>query len=366
MFVAAGLFSGCAGNLDQVFKEGAVRNTNPKVTRAVYKEEQHTFKYDSLGGSALKITYLGSGGFIFERDSFSLMVDPYFSHQNIFKLAFSKLLFLKTLKTDWQTADKALANFKGKTNSIWVSHAHYDHLMDVPYVYSKYANKQAKIYTSQSGANNLKHVTEVNNVVVLDSNNISFGAHVGQPFYLENKRIKISPILAEHAPHLGSCKFYKGTAKPNKKYNSPLKRTRAEFWKEGLTFSYVFDFLDENEAVEFRIFLQSSATNAPIGFMPNGLKEDHPVNLAIIASANFDNANNFPCRLIHENLNPQRLMICHWEDFFRPYSKEIKKSVRATNLKKYLQVLNHTYPWLDSNGVEQFILPKPGAVLHIE
>lgn len=366
MFICLSIFfTSCAGSLDKLFKHGFVSGTTPKVLRDVYKQESHTFNYDSISGSKVQLTYLGSGGFIFERDTSSLMVDPYFSHQNFLNLGLSKLFFIKTLKTDTSVANRALVNYEGKANSIWISHAHYDHLMDVPYVYSKYAKQNAKVYCSQSGANNLKYLKGINkNVVMLDSSNVSYGKHIGISHYLQDSSIRVTPILGEHAPHLGDCKFYKGTASTNDKYNTPLSKSRAEMWREGLTFSFVIDFLDQQKEVDFRIFLQSSASTPKVGWIPERLKGPE-VDLAILGAASFHNVDNYPCRLINENLTPKYLVVCHWEDFFRPYEKTKKKTVRGTDMKKYIQQLNSVYPW-KIEGVEKFILPKPGAVITLE
>ena len=84
----------------------------------------------------------------------------------------------------------------------------------------------------------------------------------------------------------------------------------------------------------------------------------------MFGAASFSYVNDYPEPLL-EYLKPERLIICHWEDFFVKYNRKKKKKVRFTNIKKYLYNVNKVYPW-KIDGVEKFILPKPGTIIKVE
>jgi len=360
---------GCGRSVNSLFKGNVVKHTN--IGKTVYKNDTlaYTFKYDSLKGNELQITYLGCGGFNIERDNKSILIDPYFSNQPVlFKLLFSKIGF-RTIKSDTKTIDNELSKFyqDHKASSIWVSHSHYDHILDVPYVFEQYtARGDSSIFCSLSGVNLLSSVNTIstNNLVSLDSN-ITTYEKLGKQYYTADKTIRVTPILSAHAPHLfWNIKFFKGEGKTHHKYTSSLSKSRSDWWKEGMPFSYLFDYLDESGNIEFRIFIQTSATTPFKGFMPKALLEQHPVNLAMLGAASFDYVDNYPDTLLNY-INPERLIICHWEDFFVNYNRKNKKKVRFTNIKKYLYRVNEIYPW-KVDGIEKFILPKPGTMIKVE
>lgn len=362
------LLVSCGRSVNTLFKDGYVKRTN--IAETVYKKsESYVFKYDSLRGEELQITYLGCGGFNVERGGKSILIDPYFSNQPLLlRLFFSKLGF-RTIKSDTATINNELNQFyqQHKASSIWVSHSHYDHLLDVAYVYEQYTNQgDSTIFCSKSGTNLLSSVNSinVNNTVALNEN-LTTSEKMGKQYYTADRTIRVTPIESAHAPHLfWNIKFYEGQGKLHEKYKTSTSKSRSDWWKEGVPFSFLFDFLDDNGNIEFRIFVQTSAAPASKGFIPKSLLEQHPVNLAMFGAASFSYVNDYPEPLL-EYLKPERLIICHWEDFFVKYNREKKKKVRFTNIKEYVRRVNLVYPW-KVNGVEKFILPNPGTIIKVE
>ncbi|MBL4593375.1 MAG: MBL fold metallo-hydrolase [Flavobacteriales bacterium] len=363
------ILTSCGRSVNSLFKGEVVKNTN--VGKSFYKNssDPYTFKYDSLKGSELQITYLGCGGFNIKRGGKSILIDPYFSNQPLlFKLFFSKLGF-RTIQSDTATINKELSKFhqNHKASSIWVSHSHYDHLLDVPYVYEQYTNQgDSTIFCSQSGVNLLSSVNTINanNTIALNKNLTTY-EKMGKQYYTADGTIRVTPIASAHAPHLfWNIKFYEGKGKVHDKYKTSLSKSRSDWWKEGIPLSFLFDFLDDEGNIEFRIFLQTSAAPATKGFIPKSLLNQHRVNLAIFGAASFGYVEGYPEPLL-KYLNPERLIICHWEDFFVKYNRKKKKTVRFTNIKKYIYNVNEVYPW-KVDGVEKFILPNPGTIIKIE
>ncbi len=336
------------------------------VDKSVYKTTSHTFTYDTVSGSDFEITYLGCGGFNIRRDSSSILIDPFFSNPGFLKVGVSSR-WNRTLKTNTRAVENGLRHVHridsaNDINSIWVSHSHYDHLMDIPYVYNHYPSPGAKVYCSKSGQRLIAPVVDDANVQEIETH-VSRHDTLGTPYYLENNRIRVTPIMAEHAPHYLKFRMYNGESNVQPKYDSDTARSYANMWKLGMTFSFVFDYLDEDGHVEFRIFLQSSASTPKQGWIPQKLRKERDVDLAILGAASYAYVDDYPQPLI-DAISPTYLIVCHWEDFFKPYSKQRKKTVRATRVSKFIGEVHEVYPW-KVDGIEKFILPKPGAKIYL-
>ena len=81
----------------------------------------------------IEITYLGASGFLIERDGddFAVLTAPFFSNPKITSI-------LGPIYPNKKEIDRGLENTSlDNVKVILVGHAHYDHLMDVPYVVKK-------------------------------------------------------------------------------------------------------------------------------------------------------------------------------------------------------------------------------------
>ena len=76
-------------------------------------------------------------------------------------------------------------------------------------------------------------------------------------------------------------------------------------WLDGETVAFLIDFLDGQGAVEHRIYYQDAVVAAPWGFAPDDLIAEHPVDLAILVPATFDQVDWHPEAFV-ENLRPRR------------------------------------------------------------
>jgi L-ascorbate metabolism protein UlaG (beta-lactamase superfamily) len=103
----------------------------------------HQLKYQPVAGPAqnpikipcckkdITITYLGASGFLIERRDFAVLTAPFFSNPHLLNLYTP--IYPNTKRIDNGLGDTSLANVK----AILIGHAHYDHLMDVPYIVKK-------------------------------------------------------------------------------------------------------------------------------------------------------------------------------------------------------------------------------------
>ncbi len=339
-----------------MFKDGQVKQTRfPAVDTAVYKTKDYAI--GAPLNKQIKMRYLGCGGFYIANSSDAVLIDPFFSNTGFLKVGLSKM------KTSPSNVDYGLEglmeDIKNKARGIFVTHSHYDHLLDVPYVYNHFTNKaHTKIYVSPSGAARMAHVVDASHIVNIQSNPVSNSREMGKQYPLgADSSIWVTPILSEHAPHYKKISLYNGDSQSDTNYNSDTTLTWASQWRLGDTYAYLIDFKGENHTIEYRIFVMSSAAPPKYSWLPEDLLSEHPVNLAILGAASFEYVANYPEGIV-DHLNPEKIIICHWEDFFRDYQSKTKRIVRFTNVKKFINRLNKVYPYT-LNGVQQFSMPNP-------
>lgn len=337
----------CSTPVKKVFQAKKVSASG--ITTDIIKD---SLKIDShIKDQKLTINYLGCGGFYFNNNHESLFIDPFFSNHGFLHVPFKKI------STKPENVDHGLQSIDHikQTQAIFITHSHYDHLLDSPFLLDKILNKEVKIY----GSTSCKHIirtaidTAKFHTIPQEEKWINVGDH-----------FKILPILSDHAPHFRfpfPISLYHGEAESIKNYNSPLDKTKTKKWRGGKTYSYIIDLVNDNKTT-YRVFLQSSASDAPIGLPSPHILKDKPIDLAILGGALYNNTKDktYPQKQI-EYLTPKHLLICHWEDFFRPYQEENKRFVRLTNFKKLLLAVDS-----QCKGSIPYYLPNPGCSIVID
>src|SRR5690606_14105128 len=126
-------------------------------------------------------------------------------------------------------------------------------------------------------------------------------------------------------------------------------------WQAGTNLNYVIDFLDDNQQVRFRIFYQSSASPAPLGFPPGWLLEENiPFDLALLCTANYDHVTGYPDEVL-KALQPRQIMLIHWERFWDDYSTQTAKPLPGLDFaaleSRIRNAVGATVPvWLPMRG----------------
>jgi hypothetical protein len=312
---------------------------------------------------SITLKYLGSGGYYFSNGHAAFIIDPFFSPYKVFSLA------LRKIATQSENVEQGLADIKeeiyNQVESIFITHSHYDHLLDAPYVFNHYLDTiNCKIYGSSSMKTIVSSVVDPTHLVNIESMAGSVESK-GEWIYLNSGSIRVMPIETHHAPHyrkLASIYLYRGEAEPIKQYKSDSSGTYVTKWKVGSTFAYLIDFMKEGKP-DFRIYLLSSASSPPDGFIHEETLKEHPINLAILGAASFANVENYPQGII-KHIQPEKLIIAHWEDLFKPYLHNPPRLIRATNFKKLIPDINEVYPWR-SNNEQQFFMPVPGVFVNV-
>ncbi len=258
------------------------------------------------GPGALRMVYLGSGGWIMEYGDDQILSGPFFSNPNLFRTG------LAPIRSDTLEVDRHMERYDvAEAKAIVVGHAHYDHLMDVPRVAKVHAPR-ARIVGSRTVRNTLGDWSGVVNRVDQVNDSAGDQRSVGRWLYFGDG-VRVMPLWTKHAPHFDGYTLYEGSR------DAPMTSEPrwATEWLEGQSFSYLIDFMASPDSVAFRVYYQDAVSQAPAGFAPDELIDERPVDVAILVPATFDQVDWHPEAFV-ENLQPRWVLLGHWENFFKP------------------------------------------------
>ncbi len=311
----------------------------------------------SLEPGQFVFRFTGAGGFYLGDASTAILVDPFFSNPGIWPI-----VSLQALQPDATVIDRQLPALD-KVRALLVGHAHYDHALDVPYVFSKLP-PEARILGSET-LNNLiapvvpaMHRVNVEPAMARDLQ--------GGSWIFITPRLRVMPIASEHSPHVGNWLVAGG------KMHEALQKLPADAldWKAGTTLSYLVDFLDEGGRVNYRVFAQTSASNPPKGIPPpDVLADGYPVNVAVLCAANFTNVNDYPQTLLAA-LKPAQVIMVHWEKFWDPWQSNNATTLPGLDLDAFYRLVREAAPAADirlpQRGAQFLLKPAqpPGGTAH--
>lgn len=285
---------------------------------------------DAVLGDPVRLTYLGSGGWIFEYQGEQLLAAPLFSNPGFLETGLSRI------SSDTAAVDEQMAPFDvGSARAILVGHAHYDHLMDVPRVAERHAPR-ARILGSGTVRNMLGMWSGVMGRVDLVTDSAGDARTPGR-WMRYGPRIRVMPLRSLHGPHFDGLTLYVGTTDEPR----AVPPHTATEWVDGETFAFLVDFLDDDGEVAFRIYYQDAVAPAPLGFAPPSVLEEHVVDVAILVPATFEEVRWHPEAIV-ENLQPRSILLGHWEDFFQPYDRPVEP-VPLTDLAEFERRLARVY-----------------------
>jgi hypothetical protein len=303
---------------------------------------------DGEGRPPLQIKYLGSGGFLLQRRKDVILTAPFFSNPSLFRVLF------------WSIhADPGQINAflppVAEVKAILVGHAHYDHLLDIPYIAQERA-PSAIIYGNQTAIHILTAVLPSERLVALDGNGTT-PSLLGQWQPIPGTHVRIMAVKSAHAPHvcvLGGCisVFQGDVAQPLDR----LPRT-AWGWKEGQTLAYLIDFLEDDGTVAFRVHYQDAASGAPSGFPPLPADEQKVVDVAILCVPGAPYVKEYPQGIVGY-LKPRYVLLAHWEDFFRPRTGDpgdVHVLPVGTDPKDFMAQVKNAWPLAEP------LMPLPGS-----
>jgi beta-lactamase family protein len=269
---------------------------------------------DSCGDS-VEMTYLGSGGFLIRHGDDAILTSVSFTQHGMLRtfLPFFPIT-TDTALVRWMMGRERLDG----VSAILVGHAHYDHLLDVPFIAETLARK-AGIYGSPTMGNTLWGDTTLRSRLhAITGDSVGTATRAGVWIQPTGSHIRFMALRSSHAPTLHwffgrlPYTYSSGTyAEPR----DGLPRT-PRGWRMGEPYAYLVDVLDAANRPAFRIFYQDAAAEPEYSTLPPlALEDQRSVDVAIICAGNFGNARDYPTALLG-HLNPKYVVVGHWENFF--------------------------------------------------
>ena len=335
------------------------------------EKDSYELKISEEPTKEITLDYIGCSGFLIRRGNHAVLTDPYFSnHGPLLKVPFKNVQTnLSEVENFFKERFEKGKDLKGIIKFLTVTHSHYDHLGDVPYIFRNYLSQETEILGSHSTVNVMDHLLSPKEIrerkITCAEGFASTNTKVGRSYTDETSSIRITPIRSAHAPHFYGIHLFQGNVEREKNFNN----CKSSQWKEGTNLSYLIDFLDENQKSEFRIYIAGSASPKLKGCPPKKLLEEKKIDLAILCMASYKFTRKYPkakfeCLL--EKDQPTEVIFSHWENFFQPLEKlrETPMVVPFTNAKRFIKKTNK-YP-VFRDAVSHWTIPQPGVQITVK
>jgi len=228
-----------------------------------------------------------------------------------------------------------------------IGHAHYDHLMDLPYLATHYLPKESKIIGCQSALNLIVSTNIPQEFVVANKIKGNYNEK-GTWILSDDLSVRVMVFEGHHPPQIARIiKFGIGKVKRP----LPVIPTKASKWKEGETYTFLIDFLDDKQqAIEKRVFIQTSSGRFPRGMVPKEILKEKEIDVAIIPA---DLNRTFEAI---DYLKANHYVVVHWENFFK------SKLLKAEPFSK--RSMNKIKTKIEELGLEEKVsIPEPGEFL---
>ena len=256
-----------------------------------------------------EIRYYGTACFTIQRGESVLLTDPFIGNPSAAKVMFGRV------KTDEEYVEKYInpATFR-KAGLVVSGHAHYDHLVDYPYL-TKYIPETTPLVANQTA----KHILSYYNLpqpIVVMNDSLGTNEKPGVWVYSADSTMRTMAFKSMHPPHIAGLNLM------NKRYSEDLvaEPLLASDWQEGKTMAFMVDWL-EQDSITYRIYFSSSLAMQPFGLFPKSLLDEHPIDDLFISAILVRNYEDAPKPLI-DLARPKRIILMHWENLFKSKEKE--------------------------------------------
>ncbi|HEY0553395.1 MAG TPA: hypothetical protein VGG20_03960 [Thermoanaerobaculia bacterium] len=263
-------------------------------------------------GGEVEVRYLGAAGLYLRWGGDSILLGPYFSNPNLFRV------LLGRWGMDRAAIERGLAGVPvSEVEAIFAGHSHYDHIGDLPAVLGM--AEHARVFANASGLHALAPYA-ANRGTALEEGAGRWvwitGAHG------ERKPIRFFAVPSEHAPQVDHHLWAAGP--PLKQdWRQPWEGRRFHELKAGQTFALVIDLMSSDlKDVRYRIYYQDAANRQGIGVPPD-FADGHGYDLAVLCIASYDKAPGQPAAILRA-LHPRHVLVTHYDDFFRPQDRTVR------------------------------------------
>jgi hypothetical protein len=294
---------------------------------------------------------LGVGGFVVRYNSTAVLTPPLFTRGGLMRVAFG--YELRSSPRDIDRALDSLGEKLGDVGLVLVGHSHYDHLMDLPHIANWYLPRNARIV----GSATMKHLLRpagpaYDSAVVIGERDVGSRHAPGTWIYSRDGRARAMALRSSHPNNVPGIMIAPGKLRRDQ---DTLPST-AWGWKLGDVFAFVVDFIDPADSTPlFRFVYHDAPPDSSLNGLPPFTGRDaHKVNLFIICGGNFDGEDDYP-RAALAAVNPARVVVGHWENFFRRWGDSVA-------VIPYLKTekLRHS---LDAFDATRWVTPLPGATM---
>lgn len=304
----------------------------------------HSVKLADTPTDSITLHYFNAGGFYIEHGNEAILIDPFASNPKAIGRVIKNTAAVDLLM---QHATGVAKGRPTKVKAVLGSHAHYDHLMDVPYIMDNWVDSTTW-FAGNNSANKMVRLLTTQNIgamVNLDAGNGSMFA--GNDF-------RITPILLSHPPHIGNHKLWGG------EFSSKNKPWKKKYWQCGQTYGFIIDVMDGKGRVTFRMYMQTSSGLLGLDNVPADILREHAVDVMIIPAALFSKVDGYPQKLV-SYYHPKHIVVCHWENFFKPMNKISQKpyTVSLTNVYQFAKQLDYNI------GKSRFTIPMPDTKVKV-
>jgi hypothetical protein len=295
----------------------------------------------------LEVRFLGVAGFSLAFGGDRVLTAPLYTNPSM------PDVLAGTIRSEPDIIDRFFDPTLYDAKAILVGHAHYDHLLDVPYVWSKTAG--ATIYGNLSVKHILSALSSTHApscstssvasdepvipdeaVVAIDApgnDRVDYrlcatpqsscpGANDGRPgewIAVPGSHVRIHALCSSHPAQFIGVHFANGCIDSDLCQLPP----HAIDWREGGTIAYLIDFLDhETGRPVFRAYFQDAPTSAPVGNVHPDLLAEKAVDVALLCVGNFDQVRDQPGEIIAA-MKPRFVIGGHWESFFKIQSEPL-------------------------------------------
>lgn len=243
-----------------------------------------------------------------------VLTDPFFSH-----LPFRTAAFGHVVSDPEQVAPylDELADVR----AVLVGHNHYDHNLDLPAVAgSLHASAQLlggpTLGHTFAASDLARPVVDVAPGMATETSPGDWWVHPSGAFR----------VLAIRSGHPNQVAFIHLYARQLDEDRSTAPR-RGAHYQEGLTLAFLIDWLDGEEIVR-RVYVQTSSTGFPAGFVAPEVRAQAPVDVAVLPMDCANLARRGEATVI-EHLDAPVVLFCHYEDFFRTKDQEPREGVKV-------------------------------------
>lgn len=298
------------------------------------------------------LTYLGVGGWVIDTPHTRILTAPLFSNPSIWRTG------LRPIRSDSAAILDGLQRFGAgdlsTVRAILSGHAHYDHLMDAPWIAAR-LSPRARLMVNTTGAHTVAPMAEELGLArgrVVDVSPLAADVRGGGEWIDVGPDLRVLPVRSDHAPHFAGMTLYDG----ERSAEMPSAPRSAEEWLAGRTLAFVVEVLGPDGAPALRIYIQDAVAREPWGFVPPDIG---PIDVAILVPATYAEVEWHP-EAILENTRARHVVLGHWENFFEPPTID-PHPVPFTLLPDFVARLRR---FLDGDDT-RWTLPVPGTRLRL-